>query len=1063
MIRAIAAFSVKNPVAVNLATITVIIAGVAAYLGMPREVFPDFSLNNITVTTYYPGAAPEDVERLVTLPIEERLEGITGLKEYSSRSQEGLSTIHLVVYEGEDMSRVVDDVRAAVQSGDLELPEVVEDPVVREIKAEWQVIGVFVFGYAPELELRRIADRHKRELEKIDGVAQVIVAGYREPRVWVEVDPIALERFGLSLETIGQAVGRRSADAPLGSLTTDSGDYLLRVESGVEWADDLRDLPLIHRPDGTVLRLADVALVIDTFERPVTLARFNGQPAIYLKVNKKTSGDAIDISAAVWEYIGREQVNMPAGVALGVNGDMAVYIKNRLRVMRDSATLGGLLVLCALVAFLNLRVAGMTALGIPVSFLGGIAAAAAIGISMNMIVMFALIIVLGMIVDDAIVVGENAYRLMEEGMSPEQAAIEGTAEVGRPVTAAILTTIAAFLPILLMGGMMGEFMRPLPLIVSLCLVASLFEALFVLPSHLAHWSGKGFARAKGHARHWYEPLRERYEAMLKFMLRWRWVSLTGVAVGTALLIGVSYFQIPFVLFDDFESKVFSIDVRTHPGTSMERTEEIVAAIERDLIEELPGDELESTNIVAGISYLDANQFSMGENLGQVWVELREDVSGRRSTLAIIEGFRERYRVPPPGVESIGVLQPQAGPTGRAIAVSIRGPELAVLKEIADELKGRLAEFRGVRDVRDNAETGKRQVRVVLKDEGRLLGFTEEGLARELRAAFEGVRFGRVRRGRDDVEIHVKLPEELRTERSVLNDLRVDVPAAPGAPIPGAPSMSERRVPLGLVADLVESSGPVVITRDDGERSVRVTADVNKQEGNTATITATIQEEYRDLGRRYPGYTLEFKGEQQDMTESFEGLKASLLVAVLMIYLILGTLFKSFAQPLVIMVSIPFGAVGMIIGHVIMDRPISFMSLMGFVALAGIVVNDSLILVDFVNNRRAKGMGLVRALIEGGRLRFRPILLTSITTMLGLSPLAFFASGQARFLQPMAITIFFGLACSTFLILLIIPCAYAALEDLVVLARHPWRTLRLMWHERPVHEPTLPIEPEDALA
>ncbi|MEM7306952.1 MAG: efflux RND transporter permease subunit [Planctomycetota bacterium] len=1047
MIAAIARFAVRNPVAVNLATITVVLAGVATYFGMPREVFPDFSLGTVTVSTLYPGAAPEDVERLVTLPIEEKVEGIDGVKEMTSRSQEGLSTITLTVHKGEDMSRFVDDVRAAILSGDLELPEEAEDPIVDELKSEWLVIGVFLYGYASEAELRELAQRHKRELEKIDGVSQVRIQGALEPRIWVEVDPRALERHGLALEDVGLAVGARARSSPLGTLTTGSGDYLLRVDAEVEWADDLRRLPILRNASGQEVVLSDVARVVDTYERPVVLSRFNGEASIFLQVNKQSGGDAIDISKEVWAYIEREQDRMPPGVAIGANSDLSVYIKNRLRVMRDSATIGGILLLCALVAFLSVRVAGMTALGIPVSFLGGILIAGMLGISMNMMTMFALIIVLGMIVDDAIVVGENVFRLMEEGLSPEDAAVQGTVEVGKPVIATILTTIAAFMPLVLIGGQMGEFMRPIPVIVSLCLIASLLEALIVLPSHLAHWTGRQRASADEPARHWYDPLRDLYERALRLAFAFRWVTIVAVLFTAAFLVTYAQQRIPFVLFDDFESKVFSISLRARTGTPFAETERLTAAIEREVIGALREGELESTNMLAGVNYADAVRSTIGQNLGQVWVELRENEGERRPTSEIIETLRERFRVPPTGIEAIEILQPQAGPTGRAIDIAIRGPDVAVLAGLADELKGRLTEFAGVRDIRDNNEPGKREVQVKLTETGRLLGFDETRIGRELRAAFEGVRYGRVRRGKDEVEIMVKLPEELRLRRGALEALRVTVPGA------------RDRVPIGLVAEIREADSVAVITRDGGERSVRVTADVNKTEGNTAAITAVINEEFGDVGDRFPGYSVEFKGEAEESAESMEGLVSALILAVLLIYMILGTLFSSFGQPLVIMFAIPFGLIGMVVGHTAMDRPLSFLSLIGLVALSGIVVNDSLILVEFINQELARGRSLVEAIVSGGRNRFRPILLTSITTMMGLSPLAFFASGQARFLQPMAITIFFGLACSTFLILIVIPCAYGALRDTWSLVRHPWRTLGRMWRNEPVHRLGSDTQPE----
>ena len=1044
MIRRLATLSVRNHVAVNLATITVLVGGIMAYFEMPREVFPEFTLGTVTVTTIYPGAAPEDVERLVTLKIEDRVGSLDGERSMSSVSQEGYSQVTLTTQAGVDMARFLDDVRSAVLGGDLELPDAVDDPVVREIKTEFPAIGFFVYGKASAEELRVLAERHQRNLERIDGVSQVILQGVRDPRIWVEVDPISLERYGLTLGDVGRAVGGRAVDQPIGSLSTPSGDFLMRVESGVLHAEDLRTLPIVARPDGTTILLSDVARVLDTFEREVTRARYNGQSSVYLRVNKEARGDAIDISREVYAYIEREQPNMPPGTAIGTNADLSVYVRNRLNTMRNSALVGGVLVLVSLILFLDLRIALMTALGIPVAFLGGLLVAYGIGITMNMLTMFALIVVLGMIVDDAIVVGENAYRLMEEGLDPETAAIEGTAEVGMPVLATILTTISAFLPTLMIGGTMGKFMRPLPLIVSFCLIASLLEALLVLPAHLARWTGRiARTRAKDGAqlveRRWYDRPRDLYVRMLGLAVRWRYVTAVGTAVAIALLVAIATKRIPFVLFDDFESKVFSIDLRMDPGTSIDETDRMVRWID-DVVRDLPPEELDSTNSVAGVSYTDASRFTVGQNLAQVWVELREGEERRRPTREIIAALRERFRDLPAGVQSIELVQPQAGPTGRAIDISVRGPELSELERISEEIQATLRSLRGTRDVHDNAERGKREVRIELTEEGRLLGYDERSLGAELRASFEGTRFARIRRGKDDVEVVVKLPERLRDARGTLERLpvgRVGLASAAGADAEPTPPML-----LGDLARVTDSVGPAVITRDDGERSVRVLADVDKQEGNAARIADVIRDRFGGPGDLPPGYSIDFKGEERDSAESFEGIEVSFLLALFGIYVILGALFKSLVQPAIIMSAIPFGAVGMIIGHLVMGRPLSFLSLIGLVALAGIVVNDSLILQELILRLRRSGLALEEALLLAGRRRFRPILLTSVTTMLGLTPLTFFSSGQARFLQPMAISVFFGLCASTGLILLVIPALYAILEDLTTLVKgEPFESLQ----------------------
>lgn len=1041
MIRALVRAAVKNPVAVNLATVAVIAAGLLAYFGMPREVFPAFSLGTATVTTFYPGASPEDVEQLVTLKIEDEVEGLDGLDELRSVSREGVSVVTMKVDDGYPMGTFLDDLRAAM-ARNLDFPDEVEDPEIREIKAEFPVIAVFVYGTASEEVLRREAERHQRGLEAIAGVSSVVLNGPRDPELWIEVDLRALASYGLDLSAIGAIVAARAKDVPLGSLSTASGDYLMRIESGVESAADLMDLPVRALPDGREVKLGDVARLRDHPERVTIRSRFNGQPAMYLQVNKQAQGDTIDLSNQVYDYVESMRAGLPSGVALGTNADMSVYVKNRLRVMRNSALMGGLLVLISLVIFLDVRVALMTAIGIPVAFLGGIAAAAALGITMNMLTMFALIVVLGMLVDDAIVVGENIYRHMEEGKGPMEAAVLGTSEVGKPVLATVLTTIAAFLPMLMLGGQMGMFMRPLPYIVTLCLAASLLEALFVLPAHLAHWTPKHSAasiESEGGER-WYAPLERFYVRSLDLGLRYRYVT-AGLAVATAAAaIAFGVVQMRFNLFEEFESKVFSVNVRATAGTSMDRTLEIVSKL-REQVDELPDNELESTNSVAGVSFIDASRFEYGQNLGQIWVELREDSGERRPTSEVIAELRKAFSVPPPGVEKVSILQPQAGPTGAAIDVSIRGPEREDLEVLAHELESLLASVDGVVDIRDNLSSGKREVLLRLLPAGRQLGFSELSLAKELRASFEGTTFARLRRGDDDVEVIVKLPEELRGKRASLDSLELTLPGRGG------------RVPLTSVARLEETVGTLEISRDDRRRSVHVKADVNKSLTSSgevierieqhfgslvagldaSSIKATSASEARATGgleQRFRGYSLVFEGDEKETNEAISGLISAGIVALLVMYLILGTLFKSSLQPFVIMFAIPLASIGVLVGHELMGRDLSFMSLIGLLALGGVVVNDSLILVDLINRRREAGDDLETAMRVGGQQRFRPIILTTITTMLGLAPLTFFASGQARFLQPMAISVFFGLAMTTFLILVVVPAAYGILYDLL---------------------------------
>lgn len=1035
MIRALVSWSVKNPVAANLLMAMIVIGGVVSYRLMPREVFPNFTLGKIEIFTVWRGSTPQDVEDLITGPIEEVMGEVDGVDDILSTSSEGFSRVHLVLAGGADVSEVLAQVRDALGRGDLFLPKDSEAPRVFEEKNVFPVLAVFVHGSASQAVLSREAERIQRELAAIDGVAQVVVTGKRDEQMWVEVDPAALERTGLSLDQIGVAIAARTQSAPVGALETEEGDWLLRVGRSGVTPVDLLELPLGSDPRGAMLRLKDVARVSDSFERQLSRARFNGEPCLHMQVTKDAEADLIDLSGVIHEWIESERMNLPPGVQLGTNSDLSIYVRDRLAVMKESGLMGGVLVLACLLAFLDRRVALWTALGIPVAFLGGIAIAHWAGISLNMVTMFALIVVLGMVVDDAIVVGENAFRLMEEGLDPQEAAIEGVTQVGAPVVATVLTSMAAFLPVLMLTGQAGLFMRPLPLIVSACLAISLVEALLILPAHLAKGRTRRVteaARAGEAARgHWYDPLRRGYVRLLGFSLRWRW-SVVGAGVGLlAFVAALAQHRLPFVFFDDFESKIFYVSVRLVPDASLDDSEFVARKME-DICLTMPQTDLESINTLIGVSAQNAVDYELGQNLAQVWVELREGDQRTMDATAVVDWLRTNLTDISPLVESMQIDQPQSGVNGRAIELVLRGEDEQEIARAAEAIQADLHQFAGVHEVRTSVRPGKRELRIVPTEGGRLVGVSEGLLVRELGTALEGQKRARLRRNGNDMDLVVKLPETVRQDPAALG--RLMITTATGV-----------RVRLKDVATWEERAGPASLHRRGRQRSVTLTADVDRSRGNARDIVSSLLAKYANLSQTHGGTTLKALGDFDDTQSSLAGLAMASLVALALIFAILGTLFRSYLQPLVIMSIVPFALVGVVMGHLIMDRSMTLLSLIGLLALCGVVVNDSLILIEFVNQRRAKGVAHMASLMEAGALRFRPILLTSVTTMAGLTPLTFFSSGQARFLQPMAISIFFGLAAATILVLVLVPCVQACLDDLVGAFR-----------KRP--RPTLPLTP-----
>lgn len=1004
-------FSVKNPVTVNLLMLFVLGAGIAVYFQMHRELFPAFSRQAVQITTNFLGASPEEVEKLITAKIEEEMADIDELEELLSVSQEGRSEILLKFQPDTDMNRALSDVRAALDNVTT-LPEEADEPVVREVKSAFPVITVSLAADIDEAQLRELAKNMRDELRRLPGVAGVRVLGLREQQIWVEADPARLEQFGMSLDDVRAAIAAHNRNVPGGTLKTPRGEILVRTLGEAVGAEEVERIILRSAATGTAVTVADVAAVRETFEEPTTLGRWAGKSAINLVVTKERTGDAIDIAAAVRALVDRARGQLPETVQVGIFNDFSVFIQNRLNTLRWSGAIGLLIVVAILYAFLRARIALLTGLGIPFAMLGGIVLMSVAGISLNMMSLFALILVLGLLVDDAIVVTENVYRHVEEGMDSHQAATRGTIEVAWPVVATVTTTVAAFVPLILIPGTMGVFLGPIPIVVSFALLASLLEALVILPSHLSDLITPAYAqKVRRQEIVWLAWLRRAYGGLLTTTLRWRYVTVAAILCASTLLAAGAFYRIPFVLFREFESSQFFINFETSAASKIEDTLEVAKRAER-VVMALPPDELKSLATNVGITFLDIHRAEWGPNQGQLLIELEEE--RRRSVDDVIADLR-RGMAGIPGITKIQFLKTQAGPGGPAIEARIVGEDIPVLRSLAEEVKGFLQGIPGVRDIRDDYTQGKEELQITLLPEARALGLSLQQVAQQVQHAFLGVEASTIQRRDEDVPIVVRFPEAARRDLETVSSLRISLP-------------SGERVYLRDVARLETGLGASKIRRDDQKRTITVLADVDTREANAFQVAQRLKREFATVSEAYPGYRVVIKGERQEAEESLAALPQISLVALLLIYFMLGSLFKSFVQPLIVMTAIPFAVDGVVIGHLLMGDPLTFLSLMGLIALAGVVVNDSLILVDFINRARAEGTPRDEAILGSGLARLRPVLLTTLTTVGGLIPLAFFASGQAKFLSPMAVAVVWGLSFATILTLILIPCLYAILDD-----------------------------------
>jgi multidrug efflux pump subunit AcrB len=1007
-------------VAVNLITVGIIVIGILTYTtNMPKEIFPEFSENIITVTTAYIGASAEEVEKNLTIRIEDALSDVNDVEEVFSTSQEGLSLVRLKISpETRSMAKLVSDVQQKVDQID-DFPDEAEDPDVTEVESNIPIITISLYGDVNLRYLKDIVEDLETEVNTITGVDDVLISGLPEREMWVEVNPEALDRFDLTMAEISAAVRARNLDLPGGTMTTGQGEVLLRTVGKAPNIEDLGNVVLKTTAGGGKVRLADVAELRDWFEKESTLGRYNGRRAVNLNVTKTKDGDAIRISSAVRKLVDEYRMELPATVDVGVFNDTSVYVSNRLDVMKTSGAQGLVIVFVLLFLMLNFRTSIMVTLGIPVSFLGAVILMFYFGMTMNMLAMFAMIVVLGLVVDDAVVIGENIYRWYEQGKSPREAAIMGTNEVLWPVVSAVCTTIAAFMPLLLLPGTMGVFLGVIPKVVTFALIISLVEALIILPSHMADFlpeKPKPPSKFRETLNRFIDDVIKRYGRLLWGALERRYVFLTAVLMVSVVLIAYAALHVPFRFFGDFEGAQFFVNVEAPVHWSLEESEEFAARAEKVLFETLPEDELVSLVTNVGFIVDDLNNIRNGPHYAQLIVELKELGKGReRRMKPVIDEVRTALS-PLQGFASVNVVEVQAGPGGAPIYVLITGKDIEKLGRLSREVENYLAEFPGVYDLKNNLEAGKPELRIRLKPEGYALGLSEDAVAGELRNAFAGFEASTYQTASEDIDIRVKLPEDAKTDLSTLLTYKVRLPGG-------------KRIFLTEVADIVGTRGQSQIVRVDRKRSVVITGQLDQTQTTASDLAKSVDMHFVDFSRQNPGYSLSTqRGEVKDINESLSALVGAFALGLMIIYFILGTQFKSYLQPLIVLSAIPCGINGVIIGHVLTGNDLGIMSLIGLTALSGIVVNDSLVLVDFVNKRRAAGTKRRDSLMEAGMLRFRPVLLTSLTTMGGLFFLAFFAKGQSEFLSPMAVSIFFGLVASTVITLFIVPCLYAALDD-----------------------------------
>jgi len=1027
----------RNHVAANLLMMVFVVGGIILGFTVKQEVFPEVSLDMVQVTVAYPGAGPEEVEEGVILKIEENLTGVDGIKQVKARAAEGFGTVTAEIYPDADANQVLADIKSEVDRITT-FPADAEEPVISKLLNRHEVISVVVYGDLSERSLREQAERVRDDLLEFPQITQVDLSGVRPYQISVEVPERNLRRYGLTLDQIAARIRSASLDLPGGTVKTAGGDILIRTKERRYYGPGYRDIVILNQPDGTEVRLGDIATVRDGFAETDLSARFDGKPAAMVKVSRVGNQKPTEISKIVLDYIKQRRLELPDSVHIAEWNDTSEMFQSRRDLLQRNAKIGLVLVFIILGLFLELRLALWVMLGIPISFCGALFFMPAVDVSINMITMFAFIMALGIVVDDAIVVGENVYDQRQLGKPYPQAAEEGTIQVGRAVIFSVLTTVAAFSPLLFTGGMIGKFIGVIPKIVIIILLVSLVESLFVLPAHLSLGKRRpldtGLLGRIDRVRRWFGGQLDRfiagpYRRTLDFCLRYRYATL---AFGLALLLlavgTVRGGLLKFHFMPEVDGDLVTVDLELPPGTPIDATDRVVQhimAAGQQTVAEFNAERTDGRSVlrhiyavvggrISGTQGPGGDDTTTASNIANIAMLLTQ--SEKRGVAAADIGDRWRELTGEvPGAETLS-FSSNLVRLGANIDIQIAHEDFAVLDQVAEKIKSALADYPGVGDIADNYALGKRELKVRLTPEARTLGVTEQDLGRQLRNAFYGVEALRLQRGRNEVKVLVRYPESERKHLWNLEQLRIRTPGG-------------GEIPLLRAAEIIPGRGYSQINRTDRKRVINVTARVDSKRGNADEILRDLKRGLlAQLSNDYPGLSFDMEGEQKEQAESLDSMKRGFALAMFAIFALLAIPLRSYSQPLLIMAAIPFGIVGALFGHLLMGFNLSILSMFGIVALSGVVVNDSLLLIDYANTLRRGGEDLQLTLLQAGQRRFRPILLTSLTTFCGLMPMILETSVQAQFLIPMAISLGFGIMFATFITLLLIPSFYMILED-----------------------------------
>lgn len=1053
MNRAIDWFA-RNGVAANLLMLILLLGGAAAAYTTVQEVFPEFSLDSVQVQVTYPGGSPEEVEQSIVRRIEDRIEGVEGIDRILGTATENAGVVTAELKRGTDVSRARTDIKSEVDRITA-FPEEAEEPIVTEVTTRQQALQVALYGDAGQHVLKELAQRVKDDLTQDPQISFVQIGGLRDYEISVEVSRKTLRKHNLTLGQVAQLVRQGSLDLPGGSVDTEGEEITIRTEGQNYTKQDFEDIVVLTRGDGTKVQLGEIAEVEDAFaENSDLITRFNGKPAAILNVFRTGDEQVLDVEETVKNYLAEDlRPSMPAGLQASTWQNNADHLRSRLNLLIENGILGLLLVIMALTLFLAPRLAFWTSVGILLSFSGAFIVMEYLDVSINMLSLFGFILSIGIVVDDAIVVGENVYAEQEKSDNALEAAIRGTKRVGIPVVFAVLTTVAVFTPLLFVGGTIGKFLGDIPMIVIIILALSLVEVLFILPYHLSEspereGESNPLVRTLNRIRRWvavqlrtfvHGPL----TTALRFATRHYLVTISGAVA--ILMVSFSFVgsgYISFSFFPSVQGNLVTAQLEMPAGTTPEQTERVATRLQHtgyeaiDKLKQQAGKKLvENVYVTVGQQPRVNNAPNQAgftatrANIAEVSFEMI-DPEDRDITSTQFENQWREITGALPNVRSL-TFTANVVSVGEPVAVELSAPTSEKLNRAVGAVRDSLNRFAGVFDVQSDREQGKREIELELKPAARTLGLTLNDLAGQVRAAFFGAESYRLQRDQNEVRVYARLPDDERNSIEDLHEYRIRTPG-------GAD------VPLREVAEVSFDYGPTRINRQDGRRVITVTADVNRDVTTGSEVTSALQSSVLpSIQREIPGTSFGFGGQQRQQRKAQSSLVVGFLLALFAIYALLAIPFRSYLQPLVIMSTIPFAWIGALLGHLVLNVPMSLLSIFGIVGLSGVIVNDALVMLDFANEKRAEGYDWSDALVRAGQLRFRPILLTSLTTFLGLFPIIIEQSVQAQFLVPMAVSLGVGIVFGTGVLMMIVPSLAMLQRDAVA-----WVQTTLLGYDEP---------------